>query len=154
MVLSARVARWNRNGLNKVTRRIAPHVAGFGLLLHTGRRSRRAYSTPVNVFTRPGGGLLVCLTYGSGTDWVKNVLAAGGCRVISRDRERRYVHPRLIRDSGLAASEGLPAVVRFVLTRLHVDEFLILDPAPVEPPGDDGQERPNRSKNSSASTTS
>jgi hypothetical protein len=37
----------------------------------------------VNVF-RAGDGYVIALTYGPETDWVKNVLAAGGCELRTR----------------------------------------------------------------------
>ena len=48
------VARWNKAGLNRVTRHIAPWAPGLGVVVHRGRRSGRAYQTPVNVFREPG----------------------------------------------------------------------------------------------------
>ena len=35
------VGRWNKAGLNRVTRRIAPFTPGFGVVIHRGRRSGR-----------------------------------------------------------------------------------------------------------------
>ncbi|HEY4464819.1 MAG TPA: nitroreductase family deazaflavin-dependent oxidoreductase, partial [Streptosporangiaceae bacterium] len=76
MPIPKAVGRWNKVGLNRVTKRIAPWAPGFGLVVHGGRRSGRRYETPVNVF--PGeDGYVLALTYGPDTDWVKNVMAAG-----------------------------------------------------------------------------
>ena len=50
MAIPRTVARWNKVGLNRVTRRIAPWMPGFGVVVHRGRRSGRRYRTPVNVF--------------------------------------------------------------------------------------------------------
>jgi deazaflavin-dependent oxidoreductase (nitroreductase family) len=74
------VGRWNKAGLNRVTRHVAPWIPGLDLIVHRGRRSGRRYQTPVNVFSASGG-YVIALTYGPGTDWVKNVLAAGGCEL-------------------------------------------------------------------------
>ena len=70
------VGRWNKAGLNRVTRHIAPWAPGLGVVVHRGRRSGREYQTPVNVFSSADG-YVFALTYGPETDWVKNVLAAG-----------------------------------------------------------------------------
>ena len=80
MAIPRTVGRWNKVGLNRVTRRIAPWLPGFGVVVHRGRRSGRIYRTPVNVFPT-GHGYRFALTYGADTDWVKNVLAAGGCQL-------------------------------------------------------------------------
>src|SRR5205814_189822 len=45
------VGRWNKAGLNRLTRHIAPWLPGFGVIVHHGRRSGRRYQTPVNVFS-------------------------------------------------------------------------------------------------------
>ena len=76
---------WNKVGLNRVTRHIAPWMPGLGLVVHRGRRSGNVYQTPVNVFAAEDGYVLA-LTYGLDTDWVKNVLAAGGCELRTRGR--------------------------------------------------------------------
>ena len=83
MPIPRMVRQWNKAGLNRVTRRIAPWMPGFGVVVHRGRRSGRLYQTPVNVFVIEDGYVLA-LTYGPDTDWVKNVLAAGGSSGWSR----------------------------------------------------------------------
>jgi deazaflavin-dependent oxidoreductase (nitroreductase family) len=127
MVIPRAVARFNRVALNRVTRRIAPWMPGFGVVVHRGRRSGRPFRTPVNVFPT-GTGYVVALTYGPDSDWVRNVQAAGGCDLETR---RRLVHlssPRLYRDE---ARRDMPPVVRQILGLLRVADFLALDTAPV-----------------------
>ncbi len=68
------VRQWNKAGLNRVTKHIAPWTPGFGVVVHRGRRSSQLYQTPVNVFATEDG-YAFALTYGPDTDWVKNVLA-------------------------------------------------------------------------------
>lgn len=130
MVLSARLARMNRRGLNRITGRIAHRLPGFGIVHHVGRRSGRALATPLNVFRKPGRGFVVALTYGPDTDWLKNVNAAGGCTITTRGVSHRLVNPRVITDPSLT---GMPAFVRFILRRNGVQQFLHLDPVQ---PGD------------------
>jgi len=66
--------------VNPVTRRFAGRLPGFGIVTYTGRTSGRTYHTPINVFRR-GDEYLFALTYGSDVQWVKNVQAAGHCRL-------------------------------------------------------------------------
>ena len=83
MVFPKKVAELNRVGLNRLTRHIADRLPGFGIVLHRGRRSGREFRTPLNVF-RTDDGFVIALTYGPEADWVKNVLAAGGCDLLTR----------------------------------------------------------------------
>ena len=52
------VGQWNKAGLNRVTKHIAPWTPGFGVVIHRGRRSGREYQTPVNVFATEDGYVL------------------------------------------------------------------------------------------------
>jgi F420H(2)-dependent quinone reductase len=62
---------------NRITSRFAARLPGFGILTHVGRKSGKVYRTPVNVFRAPEG-FLIALTYGRESEWVRNVIAAGG----------------------------------------------------------------------------
>ena len=94
------IGRWNKVGLNRVTRRLAPWLPGFGVVVHRGRR----YRTPVNVFPTEGGYHRFALTYGPDTDWVRNVLAAGGCQLETRGAVVRLVAPGCTTTSSGGAS--------------------------------------------------
>jgi deazaflavin-dependent oxidoreductase (nitroreductase family) len=122
MVLPMRLARFNRHVTNRVTGLIAPWMPWFGVLHHTGRRSGRALRTPLNVFKKPDG-FVIALTYGPDTDWVKNVLAANGCAILYRRRLYQLTSPRIYRDEHALA---MPAIVRLILRRIGVTEFLEL----------------------------
>ena len=126
MPLSRTLARWNKVGLNRVTKHVAPWMPGFGVVAHTGRRSGRRYQTPVNVFPAADGYLLA-LTYGPGSDWVKNVLAAGGCELVTRGRTVRLVSPQLVHDEN---RRGIRPLERQVLRLIGVADFLSLETAP------------------------
>jgi deazaflavin-dependent oxidoreductase (nitroreductase family) len=119
------VARWNKVGLNRVTRHIAPWMPGFGVVIHRGRRSGRRYETPVNVFSAEDG-YVFALTYGPDTDWVRNVLAAGGCELQTRGRTIRLVSPRLFHDE---SRRDIRPFERQVLRVIGVADFLSLKPA-------------------------
>ena len=101
-------------------------MPGFGVVAHAGRRSGRRYQTPVNVFPAADGYLLV-LTYGLDGDWVKNVLAAGGCELVTRGRTVRLVSPQLVHDQN---RRGIRPVERQVLRLIGVADFLSLKTAP------------------------
>jgi deazaflavin-dependent oxidoreductase (nitroreductase family) len=113
----------NKVALNKVTRLVAPWLPGLGVVVHRGRTSGKQYRTPVNVFPRPDGRYVMALTYGPDTDWVKNVLAAGGCELLTRGTRVRLTGPHLFHDE---ARQEIRVVERAVLGLLHVYEFLEL----------------------------
>ena len=71
------LARINIAVTNRITGLFAGWLPGFGILTHVGRKSGKVYRTPVNVF-RASNGFIIALTYSSQSEWVKNVLAAGG----------------------------------------------------------------------------
>jgi deazaflavin-dependent oxidoreductase (nitroreductase family) len=126
MPLPRTLARWNKVGLNRVTRHVAPWMPGFGVVAHAGRRSGRCYQTPVNVFPAADGYLLA-LTYGPDSDWVKNVLAAGGCELVTRGHTVRLVSPQLVHDEN---RRGIRPLERQVLRLIGVADFLALKTAP------------------------
>jgi len=119
--------RVNRVALNKVTRQLAPWLPGLGVVVHRGRTTGKAYRTPVNVFPRPDGRYVLALTYGADTDWVKNVLAAGGCELLTRGTHIELTAPRLFHDE---TRREIRVVERSILGLLHVYDFLELRAVP------------------------
>ena len=126
MPLPRALARFNQKVTNPIARTLVTRVPGWGLVVHRGRRSGRAYRTPVAVFRRPGR-VTIALTYGPGAEWVQNVLAAGGAVVERGDRRTRLVNPRVVHDP---AHRLVPPWVRTFLRLLGSDAFLLLDEPP------------------------
>jgi len=107
--------------INPVARRFAGWMPGFGLLAYSGRKTGRDYELPVNVFQH-GGHFIFVLTYGSESQWVKNVLAAGECDVRVRGRGVHLVEPELIANPPW---ELLPWPAQLIERRVAgVSEFL------------------------------
>lgn len=122
MPIPKRVARWNKVGINRVVRRVAPWTPGLAVAVHRGRRSGREYQTPVTVF-RTRDGFIIALTYGPDTDWVKNIQAAGGCELRTRGQVLRATDPRVYRDE---TRRGIRPVERQALRLIGVADFLSL----------------------------
>ena len=80
----------------------------------------------MNVFLR-GDTYVLALTYGSDVQWVKNVMAAGGCELTTGGRTIRLVAPELFVDP---ARRQMPQPVRAFLGLMHVTEFMRLRIAP------------------------
>jgi deazaflavin-dependent oxidoreductase (nitroreductase family) len=119
--------RVNKVALNKVTGVVAPWLPGLGVVVHRGRKSGKQYRTPVNVFPRPGERYVLALTYGPDTDWVKNVLAAGGCELLTRGEHIELSSPQLFHDE---ARSEIRVAERAILGLLHVYDFLELREVP------------------------
>lgn len=122
MPLPLGIGALNRSVLNKATRPILRWLPGFGVVHHRGRRSGRPFQTPVNLFPVEGG-FVVALTYGTGTDWLKNVLAAGGCDIETRGRRVRCEAPEVFHDP---TRHVIRPLEREILGVLRVDDFLRL----------------------------
>ena len=86
-----------RHRTDPISRPFAAWLPFFGALTYAGRRTGRTYRTPINVFLRKDR-YVFFLTYGSDVQWVKNVLAAGGCSIRTLGRDQRLVDPELIVD--------------------------------------------------------
>jgi deazaflavin-dependent oxidoreductase (nitroreductase family) len=127
MALPHWLTRVNLAFTNRLMSPMAARLPWFGLLEHVGRRSGLVRQTPLNAFRRGSGRWIVALTYGPDIQWVRNVLAAGRCRMQVRGRWIELVEPRRFRD---AARSQVPLVVRWALTILSVDWFLEMREAP------------------------
>lgn len=88
------LATFNRLVTNRVMGLWAPYLPPWAVVLHRGRRSGRAYRTVVWAFVS-GDTVVVALTYGR-TDWLRNVLAAGGGELVRFGRTRTMCSPRVI----------------------------------------------------------
>ena len=101
-------------------------MPGLGVVVHRGRRTRRVYQTPVNVFATEDGYFLA-LPYGPDTDWVKNVPAAGWCELMTRGRVISLTSPRLFHDE---TRRDIRPLERQVLRIISVADFLSLEVGP------------------------
>jgi deazaflavin-dependent oxidoreductase (nitroreductase family) len=116
------LARFNLVATNRVTLPVAGRLPGFAVVTHVGRRSGRRYRTPVNIF-RHGDRWAIALTYGRDSQWVRNVLAAGGCDAEVRGARLRLVAPEIVHDE---RAELVPAPVRPILRAIGVSDFMLL----------------------------
>src|SRR5256714_10891688 len=82
---------------NRITGLFAGWLPGFDILTHVGRKSGKVYRTPINVF-RASNGFIIALTYSSQSEWVKNVLAAGGCELKTCGKKYQLSAPTIVRD--------------------------------------------------------
>ncbi|MGH9056403.1 MAG: nitroreductase family deazaflavin-dependent oxidoreductase [Acidimicrobiales bacterium] len=112
------VARINRRVVNPIQRRYAGVIPGHGIIEHRGRRTGRAYQTPVLVF-RSAGIFSIIVGYGLKSDWVLNLLAAGGGGLQHRGRHYALSQPRLL--CGDESFQALPRALRTFARLIRVE---------------------------------
>ena len=79
----------------------------WAVVRHRGRVSGRNLAVPVAVLPTADG-FIINLPFGAGTNWVRNVVAAGGCTIRWKARDHRMAEPRII-----DAAEARPYYSRF-----------------------------------------
>ncbi|GAB4586218.1 nitroreductase family deazaflavin-dependent oxidoreductase [Nocardia sp. IFM 10818] len=99
---------FNRYITNPLTRLYAGKIPPYSVIHHQGRKSGKPYATPV-VANYAEGLLIVPLPYGSRSDWLRNVRAAGGGTATYRRTTRKFTNPRVVDAAGAAE---LPERVR------------------------------------------
>jgi deazaflavin-dependent oxidoreductase (nitroreductase family) len=111
--------------LNRLVTRIAGrrYVPLYILLRHQGRRSGRAYATPV-VGMRVPGGFAIPMAFGEGADWYRNIVAAGGATIRKDGAEHQLGDPAAIDPDSAASS--FPGWQRPVFRALGIRQFLFL----------------------------
>ncbi len=92
----------------------------MAVIIHVGRKTHRQYHTPVIIFRRDDH-FLIALTYGRESQWVQNVLAQGGCELVTTRRTLRFTGPRILHDP---LRRRMPSFVRVMLDLLNVSDFL------------------------------
>ncbi|WP_123028914.1 nitroreductase family deazaflavin-dependent oxidoreductase [Mycolicibacterium stellerae] len=117
------VARFNKHVTNPVQRLWAGWLPGFGILEHVGRKSGKAYRTPLNVFPTDDG-VAVLLTYGPNRDWLKNVTAAGNAELRHKGKTIRLTEPRVMPKAEAAAH--VTGFWRVIFPRLPFDSAVLL----------------------------
>ena len=93
----------------------------IGLLEHVGRRSGRVRRTPVHPVETPDG-FRIIVPLGKASQWARNVLAAGYCRLELGDEVHELDEPRLVEASLI---DGVPALAGRVMDWLGF-RYLVL----------------------------
>lgn len=93
----------------------------WALVHHVGRTSGKAYATPVAVLPAPDA-FYVALPWGRGTDWVRNLSAAGGGRMVWKGTTYDVSEPTFVEKAEVLAIAD--PFRRQVLTRWALSDFL------------------------------
>ncbi len=133
------IRRFNKYVLNPVMTTVAGRKHWYAAALHhTGRRSGKAYATPVVAITVPDGFILP-LPYGTDVDWLRNLLAAGTGTIRNAGVLYEVSRPEVI-DADTALALVPPALARS-WRRWHIERYLRVVATPV---GDSAERQPAR----------
>jgi deazaflavin-dependent oxidoreductase (nitroreductase family) len=113
---------FNKRFLNRLTGKIAHSAWGpFSVIYHTGRRSGKAYETPIIAIPAEDS-FVVALTYGPDVDWYRNVVSAGTCRILYHRRE--YVIGKIETMETKTANPYFPLPERMILRLVGTRHFV------------------------------
>jgi deazaflavin-dependent oxidoreductase (nitroreductase family) len=130
-----RVRRFNRGFTNpRVLRSAGTPGASASIVRHVGRTSGRTFETPIGPIPTADG-FLVALPYGRRSDWLKNVLAAGGATLVHAGTTYTVDQPTVVVTADVLSE--LPAGEQRTLRLFAVDECLRLRAAEAPSGGTD-----------------
>jgi len=119
------VRRVNRSVTNpRVMRTAGSAQTQTSVIAHVGRKSGRAYETPVDIISTTTG-LLIALPYGTRVDWLRNVVAAGSATVVTRGDRVDVERPTIVATADVAAL--IPRRTLRTLRLLGVNQCLHLE---------------------------
>jgi deazaflavin-dependent oxidoreductase (nitroreductase family) len=110
-------------GMNAIVLKFAGRSRAFSALTHFGRKSGRAYTTPVAAYPL-GDGFVIALAYGDSTtvDWCRNVLNTGRCLLKTVGKEYALEQPEVLQAS--QALKAFPPLYRIMFRSRGIREFL------------------------------
>ena len=125
MPIPRAIAKANRTGLNRLTRRFAGRIPPFALITHTGRHSGKPYTVPLMAFrgSTPDQ-VIIALTYGETTDWQKNIQAGGPASLTTRGVTRPITGFRTA--DRAEARAAMPRIVHRILDLLGADRVAVV----------------------------
>jgi len=116
--------------VNPLVLRIAGrrHMPIVGIVHHRGRRTGRAYATPLGVRPAPVGGFVMPLTFSEAAHWYQNIQAAGWCVITYRGADHTVAGPTVV--DRVTAGPAYPRYERLALGLLGINEFVLLTDVP------------------------
>ena len=93
----------------------------WAILEHRGRKSGKLYRTPV-VARRTPDGFVIPMPFGEGTDWVRNVLAAGSCAIVWKGR--RFEADQAQTVDNAQAAPAFDRIQRRLLPVIGIEQFM------------------------------
>jgi len=114
--------------VNPVVLRIAGrrHMPVVGIVRHRGRKTGRAYATPLGIRPAAAGGFVMPLTFGEAAGWYRNIVAAGWCVITWRGQDHAVADPVIV--GRATALPAFPRYERLSLRAIGINQFLWLRP--------------------------
>ncbi len=107
--------------VNPLVMSVAGRLGPYGVVRHVGRRSHRAYATPVWAGAL-GDDFVIALVLGTETDWFRNTQAAGQCTLQLHGVSYTLTEPEVV--DRATALRAFPAWIRMVARLLGLRYFL------------------------------
>lgn len=93
----------------------------YSIVRHVGRTSGRAYQNPVSAYPL-GDGFVIPVLYGTQSQWVRNVMAAGRFTLRTKGRDYLLERPELIAPAQALAA--YPALLRRIMRSQQIQSFV------------------------------
>jgi deazaflavin-dependent oxidoreductase (nitroreductase family) len=114
----------NRVFTNPLMGTLAWLVPPLAVVHHVGRRTGRAYRTPVVAF-HGDEGVVIPMTYGRDVDWARNIIRARGCELERLGRRMTVRNPRIVGFD--RAQWRLPAALRPLFRAADFPGYILVD---------------------------
>ncbi|MFI7545669.1 nitroreductase family deazaflavin-dependent oxidoreductase [Actinoplanes sp. NPDC049599] len=116
---------FNKHVLNPAMLLLAGRRYWYAAALHhIGRRSGRAYTTPIVAQPVAGGGFVIPLPYGTGVDWLRNIRAAGQANIDVHGHHYVITDPRIA--DAQEAFPLIPARLQRTWRRFGIEQYLLV----------------------------
>jgi deazaflavin-dependent oxidoreductase (nitroreductase family) len=100
------------------------HMPVLGILHHRGRKTGRAYATPLGIRPAAAGGFVMPLTFGEAAGWYRNVRAGGPAVITWRGSDHPVAEPVIVDEA--VALPAFPRYERLALRLIGVRQFVWL----------------------------
>jgi deazaflavin-dependent oxidoreductase (nitroreductase family) len=115
-----------RDPVRSLANRIFLTISGrwlraYSIVRHAGRTSGRAYRNPVSAYPL-GDGFVISVLYGTQSQWVRNVMAAGRFTLRTKGRDYQLERPELIPPTQALAA--YPTLLRRLMQSQGIEHFV------------------------------
>ena len=93
----------------------------YSIVRHVGRTSGREYQNPVSAYPL-GDGFVIPVLYGTESQWVRNVMAAGRFTLRTKGRDHPLERPEIIPPAQALAA--YPALLRRIVSAQRTQAFV------------------------------
>jgi deazaflavin-dependent oxidoreductase (nitroreductase family) len=115
-----------RDPVKSLSNRIFLRISGrwlraYSIVRHVGRTSGRAYQNPVSAYPL-GDGFVIPVLYGTQSQWVRNVMAAGRFTLRTKGHDYPLERPEIIPPAQALAA--YPALLRRIMRAQKTQAFV------------------------------